>query len=288
MGSRGGFSKDPLAAGGKMDVIDLVNDSICSVNMSAGDKEELLSKIAGLFAGKIENLSSKEIYEALIEREKLGSTGFGECLAIPHAKFPNIRDFALCIVTLKKGVDYGSIDKKKVKIVITIIGPTKKQKEYLRLLAKISKIIRHKNILAEMKKAPSESALKEALIKGTISLDEDKKSKRLDKLLIINMKEEKYFDDIMNLIIEKEIANAIITDSLGVESYMTESPLFSGFLNFLAKRSGVCKTIMGTVNNKEIEPLIEEIENIMGDLDNHTGIQIMALDIAFSRGAITS
>jgi PTS system nitrogen regulatory IIA component len=254
--------------------------------MAVNDKEELLSEIAVLFAGKIKTLSTKEIYDALMEREKLGSTGFGECLAIPHAKFANIQGFAICIVTLKKSIEYCSIDKKKVKIVITILGSAKKQKEYLRLLAKVSKIIRHKNILSEMKKAPSESALKEAFIKGTASLEEDKKSKQLDKLLIINIKEEKYFDDIVNLLMEKGISNAVITDSLGIDSYLTESPLFSGFLNFLAKRSGVCKTIMGAVNSEDIPPLIDEIENIMGDLDTHTGIQIMALDIGFSRGAI--
>jgi PTS system nitrogen regulatory IIA component len=269
-----------------MDIIELVNEGICKVDLTAKNKEELLSKISALFAEKIKNLSTKEISDALIEREKLGSTGFGECLAIPHAKFSNIQDFAICIATSKKGIDYDSVDKKKVKIVITILGPAKKQKEYLRLLAKVSKIIRHKNILAEMKKAPSESALREALIKGTISLEEDKKSKKLDKLLIINMKEEKYFDDIVNLIIEKGIANAVITDSLGIESYLTESPLFSGFLNFLSKRGGMYKTITAAVNNEEIPPLIEEIENIMGNLDTHTGIQVMALDIDFSRGAI--
>lgn len=269
-----------------MDVIELVNEGICKVNLEAKNKEELLSKISALFAEKIENLSAKEISAALIEREKLGSTGFGGCLAIPHAKFPNIQDFAICIATLKKGVDYGSIDKKKVKIVITILGPTSGQKDYLRLLAKVSKIIRHKNILTEMKKAPSESALKEAFIKATISLDEEQKPKEKDKLLIINMNEEKYFDDIVNLLIEKGISDAVITDSLGIESYLTESPLFSGFLNFLAKRTGMCKRITAAVNHEEILPLVEEIENIMGDLDTHTGIQVMALDISFSRGAI--
>lgn len=271
-----------------MDVIDLVNEGICKVNIAAKNKEELLLKISSLFSGKFKNLSTDDIFNALIERERLGTTGFGEYLAIPHAKFKNIKSFAICIVTIKKGVDYNSIDKKKVKIVITILGPTARQKEYLRLLAKVSRIIRHKNILTEMRKAPSESALKEAFIKGTISLDEDKKIKKINKLLIINLKEEKYFDDIVNLLLEKGISNAVIADSMDIESHLTESPLFSGFLNFLAKRSGMCKTIIVPVNKKEISPLIEEIEDIMGALDTHTGIQIMALDISFVSGAITS
>lgn len=271
-----------------MYIIDLVNEGICQVNMEAKDKEDLIFKIATLFSGKLKNLSAEEIFDALIAREKLGSTGFGQGLAIPHSKFTNIQSFAIGIVTLKKGVDYGSIDKKKVKIIIAILGPAKKQKEYLRLLAKVSKIIRYKNILSEMVKAPSESALKEAFIKGTISLDGAKKTGRNDKLLMINLKEKRYFDDIINLLLEKGISNALIIDSMSVENFLTDSPLFSGFLNFLAERGGSCRSIMVTVNESDIPPLIEDIENIMGNLDTHTGIQIIALDLSFIRGAIAS
>ncbi|MCK4763838.1 MAG: PTS sugar transporter subunit IIA [Candidatus Aminicenantes bacterium] len=273
-----------------MQVIDITNESICLVNLEVRDKKKLLLDISTKLAGKFENLSAEEIFNALMEREKLGSTGFGEGLAIPHAKFDNIESFGLCIVTLKKGMDFGSIDKKKVKIVIAIIGPSAQQEEYLRLLAKVSKIIRHKNILSEMKKSPSESALKEAFIKGTISLEDDKKdkTKKVNRLLIINLKESKYFDDIINLLLEKGISNAVVTDSLSIENYLTDSPLFSGFLNFLAERSGGCRTIMAAVNNKEVMPLVDDIENIMGDLNTHTGIQVMALEIGFIRGAIAS
>lgn len=272
-----------------MDIIDLANEDLCEANIKAKTKEDLLFKISYILTGKYKHLSAEEIYGALMEREKLGSTGFGDGLAIPHAKMKNIDSFAVCIVTLKRGVDYDSIDKKKVKVAIAILGPEEKQKEYLRLLARISKGLRDKNILAEMAKAPSVSALKEAFIKGTVRLEEVKKEKKeKNKLLVIHLREKKYFDDIIHHLLEKELANAVVTESTGIEHYLADSPLFSGFLNFLAERSGTCRTIMVAVNEKEIPLLVKGIEEVMGDLDTHTGVQVMALDIGFIKGAITS
>lgn len=271
-----------------MDIIDLVNEGLCEVNVSVKNKKDLLHKTAELFARKYTNVFADDIFKALMEREELGSTGFGDGLAIPHAKMTGIDSFGICIITLKRGIDYDSIDKKKVKIVIAILGPEEQQKEYLRLLAKVSKNVKNKWVLAEMINAHSTDALQEALIKSTLSLGEIKKETQKNKLLIIHLSEQKFFDDIIHHLLEREISNAVVTDSAGVESYLADSPLFSGFLNFLAERTGACKTIMATVNEKMVETLVKEIEDIMGDLDKHTGIQIMALDITFIKGSIST
>lgn len=270
-----------------MDIVDLVNECFCQVKIKVESKEDLLFKVSTLFTNKYKHMSAEDIFNALFEREKLGSTGFGDGLAIPHATIKGIESFSICILTLNKGIDFKSLDNKKVKIVIAILGPTGKQKEYLRLLAKISKNIRNKNVLAEMLSANSEAALKETFIKSTISLEEDKKIKK-NKLLIINLSEQKYFDSIIHYLLENEITNAVVTDSTGIESYLTDSPLFTGFLNFLEDRSGSCKTIMVAVNKNDISTIVKDIEDIMGDLDTHTGIQIIAFDISYIKGSILS
>jgi len=271
-----------------MDIIDLVNEDLCEVDFRVKTKEDLIYKIADMLTRKFEHMTAGEIFDALMEREKLGSTGFGDGLAIPHAKLKNIDTFAICIVTLKKGIDYESIDRKKVKVAVAILGPEDRQKDYLRLLAGVSKNVRNKSVLAEMISAPSVSALKEAFIKSTISLEEIHKRKTKNKLLIIHLSEHKYFDDIIQGLLEREVSDAVVTDSTGVESFLAESPLFSGFLNFLADRKGDYKTIMVAVNEEEIPALIQDIEEIMGDLDKHTGIQVMSLDVEFIKGAISS
>lgn len=91
-----------------------------------------------------------------------------------------------------------------------------------------------------------------SLIKSTVSLEEVKEKKAKNKLVIINLKETKYFDDIIHHLLEKGITNAVVTESKGIESYLADSPLFSGFLNFLAERSGTCRTIMVAVNEEDL------------------------------------
>jgi PTS system nitrogen regulatory IIA component len=269
-----------------MEIIDLVKEDLCQVNLKVNNKEELLSKIAFLFTKKFEDLTAQKIFEVLMEREKLGSTGFGGGIAIPHAKLKDLPSFAICIVTLKKAIDYDSLDKKKVKIAIALLGPMDKQKKYLKLLAQVSKIIRKKSVLSEMKQTHSPSVLKEAFIKGIIPIDEDNDVKKVNKMLLINLKEKRYLDDIINLLIEEEISNAVVTDSNTIETYLTTSPLFCGFLSFLEDRSGSCMTIMAAINENDMAHLIDGIENIMGDLDTHSGIQIIGFDISFIKGAI--
>lgn len=269
-----------------MDIIDLVNDGICQLNVTAKNKENLLFKVAALFSEKFHDIPAEEIYRGLMEREKLGSTGFGDGLAIPHAKSDYVDSFGIVMVTLKKGVEFGSLDKKKVKIVIAILGPSGQQKEYLRLLAKLSKSLRGKNTLAEMAAAKGEDALKEALLKSAITLEGARVEEQKKKLLVINLSEIKFFHDILNHLLEKEISNVVISESEGIESHLADSPLFGGFLNFLAERTGSCKTIMVPVTEKELTMITEEIEEIMGDLNTHGGVQLLALDISFMKGAL--
>ncbi|MCP5105142.1 MAG: PTS sugar transporter subunit IIA, partial [bacterium] len=87
--------------------MELVNEGFCEVNLKAKTKEDVLLRIARMLTEKYEHIPAEEIFAALMEREKLGSTGFGDGLAIPHAKLKNIDSFAICLLTLKKGVDSG-------------------------------------------------------------------------------------------------------------------------------------------------------------------------------------
>lgn len=271
-----------------MDVLQLVDEQLCEVKAQLKDKPQLIRKVSELLAKKFKNHSVDSIYNQLMEREKLGSTGFGDGLAIPHAKLENIDSFGVAIVTLKKGIDFDSIDKKKVKIAIAIIGPQDQQKEYLRLLASISKNIKNTNILTEMSVAHSIGALVEAFEKGAIALESDttKKDTTKNKLVIINIRENRYFDQVLHHLLEDKISDAVVLNSMSVENFLADSPLFSGFLNFLAERGGTCKTIMVAVHNDQLPKLTEEIESITGDLNTHTGVQIIAFDISFIKGAI--
>lgn len=88
---------------------------------------------------KQEKVTNKDVfYQAIIEREKIVTTGIGMGIAIPHAKLTDYDDFFMAIGILKQGVDWGSIDGNPVRLVFMIGGPDDKQTEYLKLLSDIT------------------------------------------------------------------------------------------------------------------------------------------------------
>lgn len=90
--------------------------------------------------GKI--ASENEFYEAIIDREKIVSTGIGMSVAIPHAKLPTYEDFFITIGVLKNGVDWNTIDDSPVRLIFMIGGPDDKQTEYLQILSGITSSVK--------------------------------------------------------------------------------------------------------------------------------------------------
>lgn len=105
-------------------------------------KEDALRELAEVVAGQDESPTPREIYDAIIERERLLSTGFGLGLAIPHAKISGMRDFVVALGIHREGIDYESLDDKPVHILIMIVGPTSRQEEYLRVLSRVTSFLK--------------------------------------------------------------------------------------------------------------------------------------------------
>ncbi|MBI4582480.1 MAG: PTS sugar transporter subunit IIA [Planctomycetes bacterium] len=97
----------------------------------------------------VENISQtaglspiEDIYKAILDREKLLSTGFGLGLAIPHAKLPGIKDFAVGLGIHRRGLEYESLDDKPVHILVMIVGPNSHQEEYLQVLSRVTSFLK--------------------------------------------------------------------------------------------------------------------------------------------------
>lgn len=107
----------------------------------AKDQTEALRTLVDLLdsAGKLPN--KEKFLEAIIDREKVVSTGIGMGVAFPHAKQPEFKDFFVAIAILKEGVDWKALDDTPVRIIFMIGGPDNKQTEYLQLLSKLTMAI---------------------------------------------------------------------------------------------------------------------------------------------------
>lgn len=105
-------------------------------------RDEALNALVALAEEKHKVSDRNGFYEAIIDREKIVSTGIGMAVAIPHAKLATYEDFFISIAILAHGVDWNTIDGSPVRIVFMIGGPDDKQTEYLQILSGITSAVK--------------------------------------------------------------------------------------------------------------------------------------------------
>lgn len=98
--------------------------------------------------GKLQD--KDRFYEAIIEREKIVSTGIGVGAAIPHAKLSEYNDFFIAVGILRKGVDWKAFDGAPVRVVFMIGGPDDKQTEYLQILSSLTMVLKDERVRKKM------------------------------------------------------------------------------------------------------------------------------------------
>lgn len=108
-------------------------------DLESEDKFEALNELVDLMATS-KNVTDKEIVrKSILDREKIGSTGLGMGIAVPHVKIPQIRDFVIAIGRLRQPIDFQAGDGKPVELMIMIGASNKQSGEYLKLLAEVIK-----------------------------------------------------------------------------------------------------------------------------------------------------
>jgi len=271
-----------------MELFNVLKKQSCSLDFTAKNKEDCLKNISELMAKSVKEIDQLKIFEALMAREKTGSTGFENGVAIPHAKIPGLTDFSVAIILSAKGIDFKSVDKKKSTLFFVIIGPDDKPREHLQILAQISRFSRNRNAQKELMLAKSEEALVESFYRYTSESLQTKKVKEKKKLFLMVLNELRFFDDILEIFMGKGISGVNILESSGAKNQLSDIPLFADFLNFLGERSDNRKTIMALLPESEIKDITNAIEEVMGDLDKHSGALIMALDVSYFKGTLES
>ncbi len=119
----------------------------------AGSKKRVLERVGELLATAAPNLSSEEIFEQLLERERLGSTGLGHGVALPHARLKGIKQACGVLVRLASGVDYDAIDGQPVDLLFGLLVPHDATQEHLQLLAKLASLFSQVSFRDQLRKA---------------------------------------------------------------------------------------------------------------------------------------
>ena len=132
-------------------------------SLSGGNKRALLQQMAQFAAGRLQ-VDGAEILSSISERERLGSTGFGQGVAIPHGKIEGLARIYCMFARLSEPVDYKAIDGQPVDLVFLLLSPPDAGAEHLKALAAISRVTRHAPTLEKMRGARSRDALAAVLM----------------------------------------------------------------------------------------------------------------------------
>ncbi len=125
-----------------MQLVDVLKENMIFLNFEAANKEEAIEKFINLLdkTGTIKEPNA--LKDALLEREKLGTTGIGNGIAMPHARSSAIKDLTVAFFRSEKGIDFKSMDSDPVHLVFLLLAPVTAGGPYLKLLAKISRLLR--------------------------------------------------------------------------------------------------------------------------------------------------
>ena len=146
-----------------MNLSDFIDFASIRTKMSAESKRQLLQSLGQVAAQKL-GLEPGVVVDAVLEREKLGSTGFGGGVAIPHGKVEGLTRIYGLVARLDEPVDYDAIDKMPVDLVFFLLSPPDAGADHLRALAAISRLVRQDTAIEKIRGARDRDALAAVLI----------------------------------------------------------------------------------------------------------------------------
>ncbi len=271
-----------------MELHQILEQQCCRIGLGAKTKCDLLREMATLAcrSSKLDESRIDEIASALEKRESQGSTGFGGGFAIPHARLPNMKDFVLAIGVHPEGVNFESLDRKKVHLFFLIIGPEEKVSEHLKILAAVSQTLTRSNVQKEILASRRNEAVYETFIRNAESLGTATAKKPKLKFFVLILFLEEYVYDILELYLQKGIEGAIIIDSFGMGEYISNVPLFATFTGFMQEKKNHSKTIMALIPADIEAEIIAGIETLLGDLDKKQGAMFFSMDVGHYKGSM--
>ncbi|WP_077962609.1 PTS IIA-like nitrogen regulatory protein PtsN [Ensifer adhaerens] len=126
--------------------------------MRANSKKQLLQELAAK-ASKITGLPEREIFDVILQRERLGSTGVGNGIAIPHGKLNNLPSIIGIFARLDAPVDFEALDDQPVDLVFLLLAPEGAGADHLKALSRIARVLRDQDMVAKIRSSDSASAI---------------------------------------------------------------------------------------------------------------------------------
>lgn len=133
-------------------------------NVPAGSRKRTLQVLGEIFADAAPELSALSVFDRLVARERLGSTGLGEGCALPHARVPGLGRTLAAFLRLRAGVDFDSPDHEPVDLVFGLLVPEESTDEHLEILAAIAGVFSDARVRSSIRSVEEPTRIREVLV----------------------------------------------------------------------------------------------------------------------------
>jgi PTS system nitrogen regulatory IIA component len=142
-----------------MKIMDYLDEEWVIADLQGADKTSILKELSGVLVKPCKASSVEELLQVLLDREKLGSTGIGEGIAIPHGRLKKLKKFFISFGRSVKGVEFDSIDRKPSQLFFLVMAPENSAVDNLKLLSRIVKLLKEPSYKKRLLEAPSRKEL---------------------------------------------------------------------------------------------------------------------------------
>jgi len=136
----------------------------------AGSKKRALEQMGGLLSSASEALTPEMVFDKLLQRERLGSTGLGRGIALPHARMDGVTEACGGFIQLQSGIDFDAIDDQPVDLVFGLLVPVEATNEHLKLLATLARLFNNQNFCDQLRESRDPAQLQRLFEHAAIEL----------------------------------------------------------------------------------------------------------------------
>jgi len=138
-----------------MQITDMFRKQYIIEDLKARTKRAVLAELSEIFTRDHSGIPSEAMVDVLLDREKLGSTGIGDGIAIPHGKLKGLDSLVISFGRSREGIDFDAIDGKPVHIFFLLMAPESSTGQHLKALAKISRMLKDQDFRSDLMSAKS-------------------------------------------------------------------------------------------------------------------------------------
>jgi nitrogen PTS system EIIA component len=151
-----------------MRLVDILSQERVTTELTADTKDDVLRALSGLFTRGEANLDARAVFDVLSERERLASTGIGSGVAIPHGRIAALDGLRAALAISPNGIPFDAIDGAPVRIVIGVLAPQHHTGDHLRVLARVSRLLRSREVRESLLDARDPQAAYDVIAKSDV------------------------------------------------------------------------------------------------------------------------